>query len=280
MKDFFRDNGFWLLLIALLLSILLGLGSVILSGSTDPLSNLANTLTSPFESGVSAMLDWAEGVYGYVFQFSEMEQELSDLRRRVADLEEQARQGQEALAENAQLRELLNLQERRKDLEFESAKITARSTSNWESTLTISKGSAAGVEAGDCVITETGVLVGVVSETSLLSSTVATLIDTSIEVGGVVTRTYSAGILEGDFDLMNQGLLRLSYLTEGAGLVAGDEVLTSGLGGIYPAGLVVGRVQGVFNDAAGMSRYAIVDPSVELGGLIEVFVIKDFDVVE
>ena len=280
MKDFFRDNGFWLLLIALLLSILLGLGSVILSGSTDPLSNLANTLTSPFKSGVSAMLDWAEGVYGYVFQFSEMEQELSDLRRRVADPEEQARQGQEALAENAQLRELLNLQERRKDLEFESAKITARSTSNWESTLTISKGSAAGVEAGDCVITETGVLVGVVSETSLLSSTVATLIDTSIEVGGVVTRTYSAGILEGDFDLMNQGLLRLSYLPEGAGLVAGDEVLTSGLGGIYPAGLVVGRVQGVFNDAAGMSRYAIVDPSVELGGLIEVFVIKDFDVVE
>ena len=280
MKDFFRDNGFWLLLIALLLSILLGLGSVILSGSTDPLSNLANTLTSPFKSGVSAMLDWAEGVYGYVFQFSEMEQELSDLRRRVADLEEQARQGQEALAENAQLRELLNLQERRKDLEFESAKITARSTSNWESTLTISKGSAAGVEAGDCVITETGVLVGVVSETSLLSSTVATLIDTSIEVGGVVTRTYSAGILEGDFDLMNQGLLRLSYLPEGAGLVAGDEVLTSGRGGIYPAGLVVGRVQGVFNDAAGMSRYAIVDPSVELGGLIEVFVIKDFDVVE
>lgn len=280
MKDFFRDNGFWLLLIALLLSILLGLGSVILSGSTDPLSNLANTLTSPFKSGVSAMLDWAEGVYGYVFQFSEMEQELSDLRRRVADLEEQARQGQEALAENAQLRELLNLQERRKDLEFESAKITARFTSNWESTLTISKGSAAGVEAGDCVITETGVLVGVVSETSLLSSTVATLIDTSIEVGGVVTRTYSAGILEGDFDLMNQGLLRLSYLPEGAGLVAGDEVLTSGLGGIYPAGLVVGRVQGVFNDAAGMSRYAIVDPSVELGGLIEVFVIKDFDVVE
>ena len=280
MKDFFRDNGFWLLLIALLLSILLGLGSVILSGSTDPLSNLANTLTSPFKSGVSAMLDWAEGVYGYVFQFSEMEQELSDLRRRVADLEEQARQGQEALAENAQLRELLNLQERRKDLEFESAKITARSTSNWESTLTISKGSAAGVEAGDCVITETGVLVGVVSETSLLSSTVATLIDTSIEVGGVVTRTYSAGILEGDFDLMNQGLLRLRYLPEGAGLVAGDEVLTSGLGGISPAGLVVGRVQGVFNDAAGMSRYAIVDPNVELGGLIEVFVIKDFDVVE
>lgn len=280
MKDFFRDNGFWLLLIALLLSILLGLASVLLSGSTDPLSNLANTITAPFKNGVSAALDWAEGVYGYVFHYGELEDELSSLRRRVAELEEQARQGEEALKENEQLRLLLELREQRKDFDFESAKITARSTSNWESTLTISKGSAAGVEAGDCVITESGVLVGVVSETSLISSTVATLIDTSIEVGGVVTRTYSAGILEGDFDLMNQGLLRLGYLPEGAGLVAGDEVLTSGLGGIYPAGLVVGRVQGVFNDAAGMSRYAIVEPSVELDGLIEVFIIKDFDVVE
>lgn len=280
MKDFFRDNGFWLLLIALLLSVLLGLGSVFLSGSTDPLSNLANTIAAPFKSGVSGAMDWMEGVYDYVFRYEEMEQELSDLRRRVAELEDQARAGEEALKENDQLRELLNLQERHKDFDFESAKITARSTSNWESTLTVSKGSAAGVEAGDCVVTETGVLVGVVSETSLISSTVATLIDTSIEVGGVVTRTYSAGVLEGDFDLMNQGLLRLSYLPEGAGLVAGDEVLTSGLGGVYPAGLVVGRVQGVFSDASGMSRYAIVEPDVELDGLIEVFIIKDFDIVE
>ena len=63
MKDFFRDNGFWLLLIALLLSILLGLASVLLSGSTDPLSNLANTITAPFKNGVSAALDWA--VFSY-----------------------------------------------------------------------------------------------------------------------------------------------------------------------------------------------------------------------
>jgi len=279
-KDFFRDNGFWLLLIALLLSILLGLGSVLLGGGTDPLSNFANTVTAPFKSGVSAAMDWMERVYDYVFRYDEIEQELSDLRRRVAELEDQAREGEEALQENDQLRELLNLQEQHKDFVFESAKITSRSTSNWESTLTISKGSSAGVKPGDCVVTETGVLVGVVSQTSLISSTVATLIDTSTEVGGVVTRTYSAGILEGDFDLMNQGLLRLGYLPESAGLVAGDEVLTSGRGGVYPAGLVVGRVQGVFSDASGMSRYAIVEPDVDLDSLIEVFVIKEFDVVE
>ena len=124
--------------------------------------------------------------------------------------------------------------------------MTERSTVNWESTLTLDKGSSADVEAGDCVITETGVLVGVVSKVGYNWSTVSTVIDTGIEMGGIVSRTYSAGILEGSFDLMSQGKLRLSYLPEGAQLVSGDEVLTSGRGDVYPSGLVVGQVEGVF----------------------------------
>lgn len=280
MKDFFRDNGFWLLLIALLLSILLGLASVLLSGSTDPLSNLANTITAPFKNGVSAALDWAEGVYGYVFHYGELEDELSSLRRRVAELEEQARQGEEALKENEQLRRLLELREQRKDFDFESAKITARSTSNWESILTISKGTSSGVEAGSCVVTENGVLVGVVSEAGLNWAAVSTIINTDIEIGGIVNRTFSAGVLEGDFSLMSQGRLKMNYLPEGAQLVSGDEVLTSGRGDVYPSGLVVGQVEGVFTDPSGQTRYAVVRPAVDLEALIEVFVIKEFEIVE
>ena len=99
-------------------------------------------------------------------------------------------------------------------------------------------------------------------------------------MGGIVSRTYSAGILEGDFDLMGQGRLKLSYLPDGAQLVSGDEVLTSGKGDIYPSGLVVGQVEGVFTDPSGMTRYAVVIPDVDFGSLIEVFVIKEFDIVE
>ena len=158
--------------------------------------------------------------------------------------------------------------------------MTERSTVNWESTLTLDKGSSADVEAGDCVITETGVLVGVVSKVGYNWSTVSTVIDTGIEMGGIVSRTYSAGIVEGSFDLMSQGKLRLSYLPEGAQLVSGDEVLTSGRGDVYPSGLVVGQVEGVFTDPSGQSRYAVVVPEAQLDNLIEVFVIKDFEIVE
>lgn len=279
MKHFLRQNGLLLLIIALLLSVLIGIVSAVMGGNADPLSNAVGFVTTPIRSGVSAVLDWADGVRAYVLHYGEMEQQIRDLERQVAELEEQAREGQEASRENEQLRELLDLQAKRKDFVFESAKVTARS-SNWDSTLTIGKGSSAGLEVNDCVVTETGTLVGVVSEVGLNWSTVSTLINTDIEIGGQVTRTYSAGILEGDFTLMGQGKLKLSYLPDGAQLVAGDEVVTSGKGDIFPSGLVVGTVEAVFTDPSGMNRYAVVQPDVDLNSLVEVFVIKSFDIVE
>ena len=153
MKNFFRQNGLLLALIALLLSILIGVGSALLGGNTDPLSNVVNTVASPIRGGVSAVMDWAEGVYTYVFHYQELHDQLSDLQVKVSQLEEQVRQGEEASRENEQLRQLLQLQAKRRDFTFESARVTTRSTSNWESTLTLSKGSAAGVAVGNCVIT-------------------------------------------------------------------------------------------------------------------------------
>ena len=280
MKDFLRQNGILLLVIALLLSVLIGIVSLVMGGSADPLSNIVNTVTSPVRGGIAAAADWVESVYAYVFRYGELQDELNDLRTQVGRLQEEVRQGEEAVRENEQLRELLEFQTRRRELTTEPAKVTARSTSNWESTLTLSKGTTSDIQAGDCVITQTGALVGVVSEVGVNWSTVSTIINTDTEMGGIVTRTYSAGVLEGDFSLMNQGRLKLNYLPEEAQLVSGDEVLTSGRGEIFPSGLPVGRVEGVFSDPSGKTRYAVVEPAVKLDSLIEVFVIKDFEIVE
>lgn len=280
MKQFFRQNGLLLLIIAFLLSILIGIVGGVMGGNADPMSNVFSFITTPIRNGVSAAADWAEGVYSYVFHYSQLQEELEQLRAQVAEMEEQARLGQDALRENDQLHELLNLAKRRRDFVFESARVTAPVTSNWQSTLTISKGTNFGIEVGDCVVTETGVLVGVVSTVGTNSSVVSTIINTDIDMGGIVARTYSSGILEGDFTLMEEGKLKLSYLPDGAQLVAGDEVLTSGKGGVYPSGLVVGQIEGVFTEPSGKTRYAVVVPEVDLGSLIEVFVIKDFDIVE
>ena len=210
----------------------------------------------------------------------ELQKQVDGLSKDLRELEEKERQWEEAIRENEQLRALLDLTARHRSFVLEDVRVTARFTSNWESKLTLSKGSSAGIEAGDCVITETGVLVGIVAETGINWSTVSTVINTDTQMGGIVMRTYSAGVLEGDFALMNQGKLKLNYLPEEAQLVSGDEVLTSGRGEVFPSGLEVGRVEGVFTDPSGQTRYAVVAPSVALDSLIEVFVIKDFEIVE
>ena len=71
-----------------------------------------------------------------------------------------------------------------------------------------------------------------------------------------------------------------SYLPENADLVSGDEVLTSGRGGVYPAGLLVGTVDTVHTDDSGMTLYAVITPTADLTDLQQVFVITDFDIVE
>ena len=146
-----------------------------------------------------------------------------------------------ALEENKLLKEHLGLRPSQREFEEELVSITAWSSSNWESAFTISKGSSLGVEAGDCVVDEYWNLVGVVSQVGENWATVSTVINTDTEIGGIVTRTYSAGVLEGDFALMNEGKLKLNYLPEEAQLVSGDEVLTSGRGEIFPSGADRGR---------------------------------------
>lgn len=274
MKRFFRDNGLLLVIIAALLAAVLAVGSSLLGA--DPLTNLAELAATPFRGISSAVANWTQERYDRTFRYDQMEQTNEELRHRVSELEELEREYQDAIREKERLEDLLGLAEERPEFTYEDAQVTRRTTSNWESNLTIDQGSADGVEADDCVIDQYGNLVGVVTEVGSNWSLVATVLDPSVELGGRVARTDDDAILEGDFTLMLEGQLKLSYLPEDTQLVSGDQVITSGLGGVYPAGLVVGEITGLFTEADGVSRYAQVKPAADLDSVRYVYVITDF----
>lgn len=278
MKKFFRENGGLILIIAVLLAAVLGVTGAIFN--VNPVSNILGVITTPFRDGLNAVANWMEDGYNYAFRYEELEEENQRLRERVAELEQDAREYEDAVSQNARLRNLLGLQERRSDFEFEEATVTVRSSTNWESVFTINKGSSSQVEVGDCVVDEYGNLVGVINEVQLNWSTLATVVDASTELGGRIVRTDDTAVLEGDFSLMRQGLLRLSYLPEDTELISGDQITTSGVGTRYPSGLVVGSIQSVLTDDSGLSRYAEVVPAADLENVKYVYVIKSFDVVE
>ena len=284
MKDFLKQNGILILIIALLLSLIAAVLSFTFGGVANPFANLAGVVSTPFRNGIHSLVEWTEGLYSDAFEREQMEQELEALRQENTRLKAEAREGEEASRENERLRDLLGFQQKRTDLRTEPATVTAHGSSNWSSTLTVSKGSSSGVEAGNCVIDQYGNLVGIISEVGLNWSTLITVIDVDLELGGLIARTDGAAIIEGDFALMGQGCLKLSYLPEGTRLLAGDEILTSGLisGGTasYPSGILVGHVSQVRSDEGGMSEYAVLTPAANLEKLEQVFIIKEFEVVE
>ena len=274
MKRFFQNNGGLLLLAAVLLAGVLMVGAYILG--YDPLSGALELLATPFRAASSAVAGWTQEQYDKSFRYEQAQAEIDALRRRVAELERDAIAGQDAQRENERLRDLLGLREERPELQYRDAAVVRRASSNWTSDLTINRGTSGGVEAGDCVIDQYGHLIGVVTQADLNSSLVTTILDPTLELGGRIARTDEDAILKGDFSLMLEGLARLSYLPEEARLVTGDQVITSGLGGVYPSGLAVGTVRSLITEEDGLTRYAQVEPAADIGGVQYVYVIVDY----
>lgn len=278
MKQFFRNNGALILIAAVLLAAVLAVGAFILGG--DPLADVLGVVATPFRSLSSAAAEWVEDRYDRAFRYDALEESNEELKSRVADLEKLERDYEDAVRQNELYRELLGLAQKRSDFVFEDAMVTQRTTSSWARTATLNKGSKQDVEENDCVVDQYGNLVGIVTEVDYNSCVMSYITDAEVELGGRVARTDDAAILEGDFTLMLDGRLKLSYLPEDTELISGDQITTSGLGLVYPAGLVVGTIESIHTEANGLDRYAVVKPSADLEGQKYVFIIKEFDVVE
>ena len=135
------------------------------------------------------------------------------------------------------------------------------------------------VETGDCVVSSTNDLVGIVSEVGTNWCRVLTVVDTDTSLGAQVFRTKDLGLAQGDFSLMEENRLRLDYLPADCQLLGGDLVVTSGLGGYYPSDLVIGTIEEIQKDESGSASYAVIAPAADFDALSEVFIIKSFDIV-
>jgi rod shape-determining protein MreC len=278
LRQFLQKHGLWVLFAAAVIAVGLALMSVF-SNTSSPLANAANVIASPFRSAYTSVADWFNDKQNYYQDNTALKEENAALKKQLAEMEAAIRQAEKDSAENERLKHLLGLKAQRPDLtgDLQAAMITEHTVTNWTSSLTIDKGTRHGLEVNDCVISETGALVGLISEVGTNWATVLTLVDTDTSLGAQVFRTSDLGLAQGNFSLMGEKRLRLEYLPADCSLLGGDLVVTSGLGGYYPAGLVVGSVAEVQQDDSGATSYAILEPAANFDELSEVFVIRSFD---
>ena len=276
MKEYLKKNGIRLGIILLVVVAVAAVGAQALSGSAGFLTNAVMAVREPISKAATAASDLLEGIYGYVFEYEQLQADNEALRIRVAEAEEAARAGSEAVEENERYETLLGFADDNPDYVMEQARIVAWNTSNYSNSFTISKGSVNGIEAGDAVITEYGALVGTVTEVGTSSSTVSTIVDVNTSIGALVRTEGSAAMLVGDYDLMQQGQARITWLSEGAQLFMDDEILTSGSGDRIPSGLVIGTITSIQTENGGQHEYGTITPTADLGSLVQVFIITDF----
>jgi rod shape-determining protein MreC len=271
-----KNKGLTIAIGAIVFVLVMAISSFFTKGRVSPVSNAINTVFRPLHALADRVDGWFSGISDAMSRYEALWAEYERLRVYMAHMEDDRRSVDDVMAENNLLRQMLELNPREKGFNVDIATVIARDTLEWGRTLTINKGGDRGVEVGQCVISSEGYLVGIISEAGSEWATVRTLIDPSMSAGAKVFRTGQTAVAEGNWHSMQEGRLRLNFLPLGSDIHHDDIVLTSGLGGIYPPGLPIGRVAGVLTDLSGQMEYAELVPMVAPYTLNQVFVVLEY----
>ena len=238
-----------------------------------PVSSRAVSLVlSPFQSAVGWVGTQVTYLESEVWDFLTLHEQNKMLRNEVTQLRVQNLQAQEYASENTRLREMLDYKNTATQFDLKAARVIGRESATWSSMIVINRGTVDGVHEDMPVVTPKG-LVGRVVEPVPNSSKVQLIIDPRSSVGTLVQRPESRvnGIVEGDPD--NPTMPRMVNIPKTADVQEGDVIVTSGFGGVFPKGLVVGIVSQLKIDTGGLLQVAILEPAVDFQKLEDVMVI-------
>jgi rod shape-determining protein MreC len=226
-------------------------------------------ICSPVQKAATLVVKTVQGTFQrYVFLVN-LEKENRMLKQKIAGLQEENRQMREMKLANERLRHLLQFREKNSPSMI-GAEVIGRDPSSWFRAVTIDKGDRDGVEKGMAVISPTGVI-GQILKTAPHYATVLLLTDYNSAIDSIVQRTRAKAIVEGK----GENRCQLKYLRRAEEVAVGDVVVTSGLSGNFPKGLMLGEIKKVDKKGYGVFQYAELVPSVDLTQLEEVFVIME-----
>ncbi len=275
MKDFFQSTRFRILLTVFALLFAFLLRSIYTGGLMPFVTSLTGMVMTPFQGFTASVSRWADEHFGVYLHAPELQAENDALREENRRLTEMLVDYEAYRNENEQLREFLEIKERNEDFVFEPATVVGRSPDDRFGSFTIDVGTRHGVSVRDPVVTPDG-LIGIVKEVSENYSKVSTILDVSVDIGAVDSRTLDTGIVTGTVALALDGRCKMGFLPRESGAAAGDPVVTSGIGGLLPKGLVIGEIEEIGSESTGLSLYAVIKPAADITGAKSVLVITQF----
>ena len=276
MKDFF-DTWKFKILVAVAVFLV---GIMAYAGANGRLTaapqELLGVILTPFQKaaavvsgGVGAVWEKYTSIDKVMEQNEQLETENAELRQQMVDYDR-------IKAENEAYKALANIQKKNSNATYVSGFVIGRDPLDEFGGFTLDKGTADGVAVNNAVISDRGYLLGMVVEADPTSCKVMTSLHPSFNAAGVVSRTRENGILTGSTDYAGDGLCVLTNLERAAETQMGDQVITTGLGGVFPPDVLVGVVQKVEPEVSGKSSVAVIRPGADPRTVKHVFVITDY----
>lgn len=286
MKEIFKSPFF---LIMLAVSVVLSASSLILrlTGHISPIDNAVGTVLMPFEKAGASVGKFFSNIGEYFRDYDALKEENEKLKDKIRDMTAAVERSDRLQRENDWLYNFLELKHSSTEYSLQNANVIAINQVSYLSTFTIDKGSNAGIEKGMPIITEEG-LIGCVKEVGVDYSVCTSTVNPEFTVAAYTERLVKNGedtytvetggsfIATGNFVDASDENMRIANLPEDTEIKVGDSVKTTGAGGIYPRGLLIGTVTEIAADEYNQTLYALIDTCADTGKMTEVMVITGF----
>lgn len=276
MKDFFDTWKFKILVIVAVFLV----GIMAYAGANGRLTaapqELLSVVLTPFQKVTSALSGGAASVWEKYTSIDDVMDRNEQLEAENAELRQQMVDYDRIKAENDAYKALARIQDTNSEASYVSAFVIGRDPLDEFGGFTLDQGSTDGVAVNDAIISDRGYLLGVVVEVDATSCKVMTSLHPSFNAAGVISRTRENGIITGSADYAADGQCVLTNLDRATEARKGDQVITTGLGGVFPANLLVGTVQEVVPEQSGKSSSAVILPGADPRTVKHVFIVTEY----
>lgn len=276
MKDFFDT---WKFKILVILAVFL-VGIMAYAGANGRLTaapqELLSVVLTPLQKVTSALSGGAASVWEKYTSIDDVMDRNEQLEAENAELRQQMVDYDRIKAENDAYKALARIQDTNSEASYVSAFVIGRDPLDEFGGFTLDQGSTDGVAVNDAIISDRGYLLGVVVEVDATSCKVMTILHPSFNAAGVISRARENGIITGSADYAADGQCVLTNLDRATEARKGDQVITTGLGGVFPANLLVGTVQEVVPEQSGKSSSAVILPGADPRTVKHVFIVTEY----
>lgn len=232
---------------------------------STPMQKLSNNLT---DTALSVMPKSQKSSEDYEKEIQSLKSELKRMRTILVDYYDVKR-------ENAQYLKFYNFKKQNKSLNFKTAEVIAKDPNDLFFGFTLDKGTNEGISVNDPVITENA-LIGRVASVKKHSCKVKTILSPEYKIGVIDKVSGDSGVIIGKKSLANENKTAMMYISAQNKIQTDDIVVTTGLGGICPRDLPVGKVKMIKNDDYDSSFYAVIEPFDDIKNIIDVFIVTGF----